>query len=273
MASIPDDKAPQLGLTIYGAGVVNPYKVVIMAEELGIQYKYVNLDMSKGEATSDWFVGSINPNGKVPAIVHTKEDGTSVTVFESAACLLYLSHEFDKENKFSYAVGTSEYWTQLSWLSWQISGYGPMLGQAAHFNRYTPEPVPYGVWRYTAEARRLHSVLEKRLSTSPYVGGDHLGVADFAVFIYAHSAKWCGVNIEEWPHVQAWHDALLQRPAFQRALKVPALYPFSDTAVSDPENQDFYLGVRKWGTQGIKAMTESWKGEAVSLPSDHANYE
>lgn len=52
-------------------------------------------------------------------------------------------------------------------LSWQIAGYGPMLGQAAHFNRYSAEKVPYGVWRYTAESRRLNDVLNKQLVSSP----------------------------------------------------------------------------------------------------------
>lgn len=39
--------------------------------------------MGACELYVEWFK-SINPNGKAPAIVHVKEDGTSVTVFESA---------------------------------------------------------------------------------------------------------------------------------------------------------------------------------------------
>ncbi|PVH93920.1 glutathione S-transferase [Periconia macrospinosa] len=271
MASAPEGKAPKLGLNVYGSAVVNPYKISILAEELGLTYNYINLDVAAGDHQSDWFV-KINPNGKVPAIVHVKEDGTSVTVFESAACLLYLTHEFDKEHKFSRPVGTPEYWTQLSWLSWQVAGYGPMMGQAAHFNRYAYEPVPYGAWRYTAESRRLHSVLDKQLSTSPYVGGDQITIADFAVFIYTHSARWCGIDINEWPNVKAWHDKLLQRPGVQRGLQTPVPYPFSDAAVSS-ENQEFYKTLRQWGAQGIKAASEKWKGEAAPVPSDHRNYE
>lgn len=72
--------------------------------------------MSKGENFSEWFA-SINPNGRMPALIHVKEDGTSVTVFESGACLLYIASEFDKEYKISYPVGTPGYWTQLSWVS------------------------------------------------------------------------------------------------------------------------------------------------------------
>lgn len=72
--------------------------------------------MMSGDMKSEWFA-SINPNGRVPAIVHVKDDGTSVSVFESAACLFYIASEFDKDNKISYPAGTPEYWKQLSWVS------------------------------------------------------------------------------------------------------------------------------------------------------------
>lgn len=169
-----------------------------------------------------------------------------------------------------------------------------MMGQATHFNRYAAEPVPYGSWRYTAEARRLNHVLNEQLvsvsfismlsgrlstltqecrkSTSPFVAGDRLSLADIAVFIFAHSGKWCGVDISEYPHVKAWHEKMAQRPAFQKALQVPEPYPYSDAAVSDPKAQEFYNMQRKFGSQAIKAASDQWKGEAVPLPSDHSNY-
>ena len=82
-----------------------------------------------------------------------------------------------------YPSQSHEYWQMLAWvnnsftfidrryifqliisqLSWQIAGQGPMMGQAAHFVRYAPESVPYGINRYTAECRRLFHVLEKQL--------------------------------------------------------------------------------------------------------------
>ncbi|KAI9691902.1 MAG: hypothetical protein M1822_007975 [Bathelium mastoideum] len=271
MAIIPSDKAPQPGLNIYGCASVNPVKLTIFAAELGVKYNYVCLEMSIGEIQVEWYK-SINPNGRVPAIVHVKEDGTSVTVFESAACLLYMASEFDKEHKLSYPLGTPEYWTQLSWLSWQVAGLGPMMGQANHFNRYATEPVPYGAWRYTAECRRLHHVLDRQLSIYPFIAGDHLTIADIAVFIFEHSAKWCGIDIDEYPNIKAWHDKLAQRSAFKEGLQVPVPYQFSDEAVSNPDAQELYESARKYGGQAIKEWTEKWQGTVVPLPSDHANY-
>ncbi|ETS73700.1 hypothetical protein PFICI_14646 [Pestalotiopsis fici W106-1] len=272
MAEIPPEKAPQPGLNIFGCASVNPFKLTIAAEELGIPYNYVNLDMGAGEPKAEWYA-SINPNGRMPAVVHVKDDGTTVTVFESAACLLYMASEFDKEHKLSYPIGTPDYWTQLSWLSWQVAGYGPMMGQAAYFNRYATEPVKFASWRYTAECRRLNDVLDKRLSVSPFVAGNQLTIADLAVFIFAHSNKWCGIDINHYPHVKAWHDRIAQRPAIQKGLLVPVPYPFSDEAVSNPDNQEPYHMMRKYGGQMIKGATAQWQADVVGVPSDHSNYE
>ncbi|KAK7990063.1 MFS general substrate transporter [Apiospora arundinis] len=313
MTEVPAEKAAKPGLNIYGCAAVNPSKCTIMAEELGLAniflyasgitaspYNYINLDMSKGEMGEEWFK-TINPNGKVPAIVHVKEDGTKVTVWESAACLLYMADMFDKEHKFSYPVGTpgvlhaavlgelypANYMQIMRCLdlgyistddhglqlSWQVAGYGPMMGQAAHFNRYIPKADPYGSWRYTSECRRLHAVLEKRLAETDYLVGDRMTIADFAAFIFAHSARWCGVDIDDFPKVKEWRDKIAQRPAVQKALLVPVPYQFSDTAVVDPANQDTLKMIRKFGTQGIKGATMRYTKEATTVPSDHANYE
>ncbi|KAK8131946.1 hypothetical protein PG999_000119 [Apiospora kogelbergensis] len=277
----PTGKSPKAGLNIYGTSAVNPYKCTVMAEELGIEYNYISLNIVEGEMYTKWYTKNVNPNGKVPAIVHVKQDGTQVKVWESGACLLYIGHEFDKDHKFLSPVGTQEYWTQLSWLSWQISGYGPMMGQAAHFNRYLPseEDGDYGSWRFTAECRRLHSVLNTQLSTSSFVAGDSMSVADFAAFVFAHSAKWCGIDLKEYPAVAAWHDRLAQRPAFRKALRASGGYPFGDeeTSQTDGEKLEFLKMVRKNGTQGMKAAHQMWmkRGEErpVPVPSDHANYE
>ena len=170
-----------------------------------------------------------------------------------------------------------------------------MVGQAVYFNRYAVEPVPYASLRYTSECRRLNHVLNKQLvsntlkfrekiipklelilekpqSTSPFVAGDRMTIADFAIFIFSHSSLWAGIDINEYPHLKTWHDSLARRPAFQKALQIPVPYQFSEEAVTNPDAQDFYKTLRKYGGQFIKAATDQWQGEVVPVPSDHANY-
>ncbi|KAB5554321.1 hypothetical protein GE09DRAFT_1058691 [Coniochaeta sp. 2T2.1] len=110
----PSEKQPKPGLNIYGGVAVNPYKLTIYAEELGIPYNYITLDFVANEPHAEWYT-AMNTNGKMPSIVHMKEDVT-VTVFESAACLLYMAHEFDKEYLYSAPHGLPDYWKELSWL-------------------------------------------------------------------------------------------------------------------------------------------------------------
>ncbi|KAG6355042.1 hypothetical protein INS49_004123 [Diaporthe citri] len=84
MTSIPPEKSPKPGLNIYGCPSLNPVKLTIAAEELRIvTYNFINMDMGAGELSAEWFK-AMNLDGRAPAIVHVKEDGTSVTVFESA---------------------------------------------------------------------------------------------------------------------------------------------------------------------------------------------
>ena len=109
-------------------------------------------------------------------------------------------------------------------------------------------------------------------STSPFVAGDHLTIADVAIFIFAHTCNWVGIDINESPNVKAWHNKLAQRPAFQRGLQIPVPYQMGDEAVTNPEEQDFYKMIRKLGGQVIKAASEQWQGEVVPVPSDYANY-
>ncbi|KAI0399196.1 glutathione S-transferase [Xylaria palmicola] len=225
VTSIPPEKAPKPGLDIYGCAPVNSYP-------------------------------SINPNKCMPSLVHVKGDGTSVTVFESAACLLYIASEFDKEHKISYPFDSSGYRTQLSW----IASYDPMIAQASHFNRYASELVPYGVQRCASECRRLYRVLDQQLACAGIIPifrrGDRMPVADFAVFTFAHSTKWCGIDINQYHNVKAWHDKLAQRPVFQKGLRVPLALP------------DSYRMMRKHVGQVMKGGTNRRKGDVVPVSSD-----
>ncbi|KAB5525519.1 glutathione S-transferase [Coniochaeta sp. 2T2.1] len=224
-STAPPEKRPKPGLKIYGFVAVNPYKLTIYAEELGIPYNYIQLDLVADEPHAEWYT-AINPNGK------------------------------------------------MLWLQWQVAGYGPMMGQGTHFARYAVESVPYGNWRYHAECTRLNTVLDKQLTTNKYVAGDTPTIADFAVFTYAHSARWCEIDMSDFPNVKAWIARLLQRPRIQKALQVPVLlYPFHDEAVMSAEHEDFYRMIRKAGSKLIWEAHEGWAGEVAGVPSDFANLE
>jgi GST-like protein len=206
-------------IDLYTWATPNGHKASIMLEELGLEYRVVPIDIGNGEQFAPEFV-AINPNAKIPAIVDTDgPEGGPFAVFESGAILIYLA---EKTGQFLPADrgGRSRV---IQWLMFQVGGLGPMLGQAQHFRRFAPQPLPYAIERYTEEAVRLYGVLEKRLGASEYLGGGSYSIADIAAYPWVGRAEWQGVALADFPQVKRWLDAVGSRPAVMRGMQVPQL--------------------------------------------------
>ena len=138
----------------------NGRKISVALEEMGLPYKVVPVNITKGEQMAPAFL-AISPNNKIPAIVDPEgPEGKRVSVFESGAILLYLG---EKTGKF-LPKPLTERIPVYEWLMWQMGGFGPMPGQVHHFIALENEQDrAYGLKRYMAETRRLYGVLDRRL--------------------------------------------------------------------------------------------------------------
>jgi len=153
----------------------------------------------------------------IPAIVDQDgPGGTPLAVFESGAILIYLA---EKTGRFLPTEPRGRALV-LEWLMFQMGGIGPMFGQAHHFRRFAPEPIPYAIERYTKETRRLYDVLDARLAAAEYVAGDY-SIADMAIYPWTTRWDWQGIDLAELPHVKRWMEALAQRPAVLKGMDVP----------------------------------------------------
>ena len=194
----------------------NGRKVSMALEELGLDYAAHPINITKDEQFAPDFL-KISPNNKIPAIVDPQgPDGEPISVFETGAILLYLA---DKTGRLM-PEDPRDRNAAMQWLMWQMGGFGPMLGQAHHFRRFAPEQLPYAVNRYSNEARRLYSVLDKRLEAVEYLAGDY-SVADIATFPWAARHEWQGIALEDFPNVKRWFDAIWARPAVEKGMAVP----------------------------------------------------
>ena len=110
----------------------------------------------------------------------------------------------------------------MQWTMFQMGHIGPMLGQAHHFLGYAPEKIEYAMNRYKNEANRLYGVVEKRLRESKYVACNEYTIADMATVPWLRAPERQGVNIDEYPTLKRWRDAILERPAVKRAVQVLA---------------------------------------------------
>jgi GST-like protein len=100
----------------------------------------------------------------------------------------------------------------------QMGGIGPMLGQAHHFRLYAPEPIPYGIERYSNEAKRLYGVLERQLERHPYLAADQYTIADIATWPWIASHANQGIDLADYPSVARWFRTIEERPAVQRGI-------------------------------------------------------
>ena len=110
----------------------------------------------------------------------------------------------------------------IQWLMWQMSGFGPMLGQAHHFTLHAKEQSAYGKQRYYKEANRLYGVLDQQLATREFVAGKDLSIADIAIFPWTRTVWRQGVDLNNYPHVVRWRRMLINRPAFLAGVQVGA---------------------------------------------------
>lgn len=206
-----------------------------MLEECGLiqghDYRVHPVDIGAGEQFQPDFL-ALSPNNKIPAI--RDSDGPnhhSIALFESGAILLYLAEKFGK----LIPTEPQARYTTLQWLMFQMGGVGPMLGQAHHFRLYAPEKLPYAINRYTNEAKRLYQVIEKRLTTQPWLAGEHYTIADIATFPWLRSWQNQGVTLSDYPHLQSWFNTIEARPAVQRGVQIlaSARKPLTDDRARD----------------------------------------
>ncbi len=215
----------------------NGWKVSIALEEMGLPYRMVPVNIGRGDQFRPEFL-SISPNNRIPAILDLEPagGGAPVPVFESGAILLYLG---EKTGRFLPRDVRGRF-EAVQWVMWQMGGLGPMCGQSHHFRQYAPEKIAYAVDRYTNEVNRLYGVMDQRLSDRAYLAGDY-SVADMACWPWVVPHERQGQNLEEFPNLKRWFEAVRERPAVQRGF---ALGKELREAPPDPKAAEILFGQR-----------------------------
>ncbi|MGF1574623.1 MAG: glutathione S-transferase N-terminal domain-containing protein [Cyanophyceae cyanobacterium] len=226
-------------IDLYAWPTPNAYKISIMMEEVGIPYQAIPINIGQGDQFKPDFL-KISPNNKMPAIVDPEgPGGEPFSLFESGAILMYLA---DKSGQLLPTEMGSRY-RVTEWLMFQMGGVGPMLGQANHFRQYAPEQVPYAINRYTNEASRLYGVLDRRLSEVEYLAGDY-SIADIATFPWLRGYANQGQDLNDYPQVKRWFEAIDQRPAVQKGLQLMA--EFRRTGPMDDKAKQILFGAEQY---------------------------
>ena len=212
-------------IQLYSLATPNGVKVSIMLEETGLPYEVHRVDIMKDESHTTEFL-SLNPNGKIPAIIDPHgPGGTALPLFESGAILQYLA---DKSGQF-ISTEPAQYWQTIQWLHFQMASIGPMFGQLGFFNKFAGKEYEdkRPLQRYVAESKRLLGVLDGRLDGRDWIMGNDYSIADIATIgwvnnlITFYEAREL-VDFDRFANVAAWLARALARPAVQRGLAIPA---------------------------------------------------
>ena len=212
-------------LQLYSTPTPNGVKDSIMLEETGLAYEPHFINIGQNETWGEEFL-SLNPNGKIPAILDPNgPDGTPLALFESGAILIYLA---EKTGQFLPKDAAARYET-IQWVMFQMGGIGPMFGQLGFFHKFAGKEIedkrPRD--RYLNETKRLLGVLDQRLDRRAFMMGDAVTIADFAIvgwirsLIGFYEARDL-VEYDSRPNLSAWFDRMMARPGVQRGVEIPA---------------------------------------------------
>lgn len=212
-------------LQLYSFPTPNGVKVSIALEEIGLPYEPHAINIMKNETWGPEYL-SLNPNGKIPAILDPNgPGGKPLALFESGAILVYLA---DKTGKL-IPSDPGKRWETIQWVFFQMANVGPMFGQVGFFHKFAGKDYedkrPRD--RYVAESKRLLGVLDTRLNGRQWLMDDEFTIADVAhVGWVKNLIGFYGagelVGIENFPNVLAWLDRCVARPAVERGLNIPA---------------------------------------------------
>ena len=212
-------------LQLYSFPTPNGVKVSIALEEAGLPYEAHLVDILKNKTWTEPFL-SLNPNGKIPAIIDPDgPGGKPLPLFESGAILVYIA---EKSGKLLPAEAAARYET-IQWVFFQMGGIGPMFGQLGFFYKFAGKDIEdkRPLERYAKESRRLAGVLETRLGDGRrWIMGDDYTIADIAIFPWVRTLRDFYqadevIGFADFPKTFSWLERCIERPASRKGLNTP----------------------------------------------------
>ncbi len=228
-------------ITLYGMSSPNVRKVLIALEEIGLPWRGERVAVFRGEQYDEAFL-ALNPMAKVPVLRDPEGPAGAVPIFESGAILIYLAESYGPQ--FLPAAGPGR-WDVLKWLMLQVANVGPALGQHSHF-RLQAQAEPYAARRFRHMAAQVYRVLERRLGEAEWLGGEIYSIADMATYPWSRYLKRHGMDLAEFPRLEAWKARIAARPAVERAAQAILAWGDADHAdrmAATPEQRELFAGL------------------------------
>ena len=193
-------------IELFSANTPNGWKISIMLEEIGYEYKVTKVDLGKDEQFKPEFI-KISPFGKIPVIT---DHENNKSIFESGAILMYLA---EKSGKF---YDQKDKLTINQWLMAQMGTVGPMIGQHHQFHHYNSGKSEFGEERYFKITKRIYGELDARLKESKFLAGPEYTIADIATWPWIARHEWHDIGLKKFSNLTKWYKEISEREAVQK---------------------------------------------------------
>ena len=194
---------------------INVRKAVWTAQELGLAFERIDAGGAFGVTKTPEYI-AMNPNSVVPTLV----DGDFV-LWESNVIVRYLCAKHSPGNL--YPTDLQERFNAERWMDWQQTTFSPSGRDAFWQLIRIPEPER-DMKKVEASIQSTEILLDRfeaHLSTTEYVAGKKLTMADIPMACEIH--RWFGLNLpsKSRPFIEAWYAKMLARPGSKNVFTLP----------------------------------------------------
>lgn len=193
------------------------FKVLAVANHLGLDFTYRYIDLFKGEQKSASFL-ALNPNGRMPVL---EDDG--LVLWESNAILQYLAAK--KPEAGLMPMDEQGRANVLRWLFWDSCHWDPACVPFIFENILKKlmglgEPDRVKLEEASPKFAAAATVLEGQLKSHRFVAGERLSVADFALAALVNLRKDAQYPLAPYTHIGRWYEDVSSLPAWRRTIQL-----------------------------------------------------
>jgi glutathione S-transferase len=194
-----------MSLRLYDyAASANCYKVRLLLAQLGRAYERVPVDIFGGDTLTDEYA-AINPARETPVL--QLEDGSYLP--ESGAILAHLAEGTELMPADPQV---------LRWLLFEQTGVMTPIG-GLRFRLITNRVSAEGAERRRRLAVNALELLEAHLGRHDFFAADRYTIADIAIYGYAHVAGEAGIDLADFPALQAWCERVAAQDGYMNDLE------------------------------------------------------
>jgi glutathione S-transferase len=196
----------------------NAYRVALMLNLIGADWKPIYVDFFKGETRTEKYRTEVNEMGEVPVLVHGARKLT-----QSAVCLTYLA---DRTGQFR-AEGEDERLECLRWIIYDNQKVNGFLGPYRFLRNFVPARDPGAEAFLKGRLTGNLGIIDKRLARAPYLLGGRPTIADISLAGYMYyPPEEFGFDIpKDFPSIGAWMERIKVLPRWVHPYELMPGYP------------------------------------------------